>query len=224
MQEVIVISEGQTEEAFIKQVVAPFFNSQQIYLKPLLMNTSSTAKGGAINYDRLKKNIRNTLRGKPDIVLTTFLDLYGLDPSFPNFKIASKLSNVYERVELLEKALHGELVSYVGCRPEKIIPYIQPYEFEGLLFSDVKTLCSIEPDWHRSEQILQAMRDKAASPEHINDSYETKPAKRLENNLHPKYKKTTHGPRISKHIGIEVMERECAHFKTWLDQIRALKK
>lgn len=223
MQEVIVIAEGQTEEAFIKQVVAPFFQPQQIYLKPLLMNTSATAKGGAVNFDRLKKNVRNTLRSKPNIVLTTFLDLYGLDTSFPNFENASKIRDVYDRVNELELALHQELIEFVGCRPDKIIPYIQPYEFEGLLFSDVQKLCSIEPNWHRSESVLQLMRNEADSPEHINNSFETKPSKRLEDNLHPKYKKTTHGPRISKHIGIEIMEQECTHFGMWLNKIRALK-
>lgn len=186
------------------------------------MKTSSSAKGGAINFDRLKLNVRNTLRNNPDIILTTFLDLYGLDTSFPNFEAASKKSDLYDRVEALEKALHTELVSFVGCRPERIIPYIQPHEFEGLLFSDVSILCSIEPDWLISAPKLQLMRNQFNSPEHINNSFETKPSKRLEDNLHPKYKKTTHGPRISKHIGINAMENECKHFKQWMDKIRAI--
>lgn len=222
MQEVIVIVEGQTEEAFIKRVVAPIFRPKQIYLKPFLMSTSSTGKGGAINFDRLKINVRNSLRGNSTAVLTTFLDLYGLDSSFPNFEQAKHYTDVYQRVDVLEQALHQALVDYAGCRPNRIIPYIQPYEFEGLLFSDVEQLCSIEPTWQRSQAILQRMRDEVDSPEHINNGFSTKPSKRLEDNLHPQYKKTTHGPRIAKHIGVERMEQECAHFKSWMDKIRAL--
>ncbi|ENV74768.1 DUF4276 family protein [Acinetobacter ursingii] len=222
MQEIIVIAEGQTEEAFIKRVVAPVFHSQQIFLKPVLMKTSSTAKGGAVTFDRLKLNVRNEIRRNQNIKLTTFLDLYGLDTSFPDFNQAQSIQDVYLRVEHLEQALHRELIAFVECRPERIITHIQPYEFEGLLFSDVEQLCSIEPTWQRSHVTLQRMRDEVDSPEHINNGYETKPSKRLEDNLHPKYKKTTHGPRIAQHIGVERMEQECAHFKSWMDKIRAL--
>lgn len=222
MQEVIVIAEGQTEEAFIKKVVAPVFHPQQIYLKPILMNTSSTSKGGGVNFDRLKKNVRNILRSNENLILTTFLDLYKLDTSFPNFERAQQLQDVYLRVGNLEQALHQALIDFVGCHPNRIIPYVQPYEFEGLLFSDVEQLCSIEPTWQRSHATLQRMRDEVDSPEHINNGYETKPSKRLEDNLHPKYKKTTHGPRIAQHIGTEKIELECAHFKSWMDKIRAL--
>ena len=60
------------------------------------------------------------------------------------------------------------------------------------------------------------------TPQIINIVYDNNPKKTLEDNLHPKYKKTTHGPRIAQHIGVERMEQECAHFKSWMDKIRAL--
>jgi hypothetical protein len=50
------------------------------------------------------------------------------------------------------------------------------------------------------------------SPEHINDGYDTKPSKRLENLLHPKYKKTTHGPRAAARISEcvnDIETRDC---------------
>ena len=118
MQEVIVIVEGQTEEAFIKRVIAPVFRPQQIYLKPFLMSTSSTGKGGAINFDRLKINVRNSLRGNSSAVLTTFLDLYGLDTSFPNYDESRNQTDVYQRVNSLEQALHQALINFVECRPD----------------------------------------------------------------------------------------------------------
>nr|VFK22030.1 MAG: hypothetical protein BECKLPF1236A_GA0070988_103291 [Candidatus Kentron sp. LPFa]VFK26313.1 MAG: hypothetical protein BECKLPF1236C_GA0070990_1003321 [Candidatus Kentron sp. LPFa] len=54
--EVVVIAEGQTEEQFIKQVVAPALRPLAIYLKPRLL-----PKGGAVSFDRLKRHARNTL-------------------------------------------------------------------------------------------------------------------------------------------------------------------
>lgn len=222
MVEVIVFAEGPTEEQFIKRVIAPTFRMLQIFLKPQTLNTSQDAKGGAISFDRLKFNARNTLRQKPDAVLTTFLDLYALDTGFPCFDEAKQKPDVYKRADCLEVALNEAISSYVGCRPERFIPHIQPYEFEGLLFSDVAALVGTEPNWSSYTRMLKQVRDDFDTPEHINDSYETKPSKRLENILQPKYKKTWHGPLAAGNITLPVMERECLHFKGWLDKLRRI--
>lgn len=222
MREVIVFAEGPTEERFIKQVVAPALNGLQIYLKPQLLNTSQSGKGGALSIDRFLLNARNTLRQKPDTVLTSFIDLYGLDTDFPEFEASKKQTNVYHRVALLEQALHSAVVEHAGCRSDRFLPHIQPYEYEGLLFSDVRALAATEPTWSKALGELQKVRGLFDSPEHINDGYETKPSKRLENLLHPRYKKTTHGPRAATRISLETMERECAHFRSWMDQLCGL--
>lgn len=222
MLEVIVFTEGQTEEQFIKRVVAPLFRSNQIFLKPQTLNTSQDAKGGAVNFDRLKLNARNTLRQKPDAILTTFLDLYGLDTSFPHFAEAKQHADVYAQTEVLEIALHEAVVKHIGCRAERFIPHIQPYEFEGLLFSDVNALILTEPSWNLYSTKLQAVRAAFDTPEHINDCYETKPSKRLENILRPQYKKTRHGPLAAEKITLNMMEQECVHFKGWMNRLRGL--
>lgn len=222
MLEVIVFTEGQTEEQFIKRVVAPLFRSNQIFLKPQTLNTSQNAKGGAVNFDRLKFNARNTLRQKPNAILTTFLDLYALDNNFPDFAEAKQHTDIYARTEMLETALHEAIVEYIGCQTKRFIPHIQPYEFEGLLFSDVNALVLTEPSWNHYLTKLQAVRADFDTPEHINDSYETKPSKRLENILQPQYKKTRHGPLAAEKITLNVMEQECAHFKGWMDRLRKL--
>ncbi|WP_158228902.1 DUF4276 family protein [Chitinimonas sp. BJB300] len=81
-------------------------------------------------------------------------------------------------------------------------------------------MVQIEPDWHLCLKPLQNIRNAFSTPEHINNSFETKPSKRLENTLQPKYKKTRHGPLIAKSIGINRIEAECAHFKAWVDKLR----
>ena len=49
-----------------------------------------------------------------------------------------------------------DIVSKVGCRPDQFLPYIQPYEFEALLFSDVHALPLVEPTW--SDAVTAASR------------------------------------------------------------------
>lgn len=222
MVEVIVFAEGVTEEKFIKQIVAPALRHLQVFVKPQMLNTSQSAKGGAVTFDRLKFNARNTLKQHHNVVLSTFLDLYALDNEFPAFEEAKKKVDVYGRVHCLEEALHEAIVAHVGCRSERFLPHIQPYEYEGLLFSDVDALSAIEPTWSASLKNLTKVRESVKTPEHINDGYETKPSKRLEDLLHPKYKKTSHGPRAAQRITLEVIERECVHFKSWMDSLRML--
>lgn len=222
MVQVIVFAEGQTEEQFIKQLVAPALRHLDVFIKPQLLSTSQAAKGGAVTFDRLKFNARNTLKQHPDAVLSTFLDLYALATDFPAFEEARKKPDVYSRVVHLQKALNETIVAHVKCRPERFISHIQPHEFEGLLFSDVKALCAVEPTWAKNLADLTKIRASAETPEHINDGYQTAPSRRLEGLLHPKYKKTTHGPRAAAHISLEVIERECKHFKSWMNSLRSL--
>lgn len=222
MVEVIVIVEGQTEEKFIKQLIAPALRQLQVFVKPLLMNTSQSAKGGGVSFDRFKFNARNVLRQNNNSVLSTFLDLYALDTDFPTFDEAKGKATVYDRVQFLEAALQEAIVAYVGCRSDRFLPHIQPYEFEGLLFSDVDVLITVEPTWGTSLKKLRKVRNSVETPEQINDGYDTKPSKRLEELLSPKYKKTTHGPRAAERITLNVIEQECTHFKAWMDTLRGL--
>ena len=62
-------------------------------------------------------------------------------------------------------------------------------------------------------------RDAFPTPEHINNSIETAPSKRI---LHliPNYSKTRQGVLIAKNIGIDRMFSECKHFAAWVEKIR----
>ena len=150
-------------------------------------------------------------------------DLYRLDSDFPSFAASQAQPDLSRRLNVLKQALHADVVAEADCQPERFIPYIQPYEFEALLFSDVPTLTRIEPGWQSATAALAAARAVAESPEHINDRPETKPAAHLERELNnPSYRKRRHGPIAAQKIGLAKIEAECAFFAAWLAQIREL--
>jgi hypothetical protein len=222
MIRVVVFAEGQTEEQFIKQTVAPVFAPAMIFLEPRLLKTSQNAKGGAVSFDRLKFYATNTLKENNAPVLSTFLDLYALDTDFPGYAESKNITDIYQKVDYLESALNTAIVQQVGCHPDRFLPHIQPYEFEGLLFSDISALCETEQGWQSSRVDLQRILDGCGNPECINDGYETKPSKRLENALSPKYHKTRHGPLAAQRITLGVIEKQCHHFHEWLEKLRSL--
>ncbi|WP_099405000.1 hypothetical protein [Chitinimonas sp. BJB300] len=61
--------------------------------------------------------------------------MYGLDTDFPGYSQSLKEPDIYSRAAAIENSLHAAIVNAIGCHPERFIPHIQPYEFEGLLFS-----------------------------------------------------------------------------------------
>jgi hypothetical protein len=224
MSRVVVVCEGETEEEFVRDVLAPGFHGLDLYIEPQMVETSPGHRGGALNYDRVKPHLRNVLRQKSAPVVTTLFDLYKLDKRFPGFEQSLALPDLGQRLEVLQRALHADVVSAAGCRPERFIPYIQPHEFEALLFSDVTALPLVNPSWpKKSIDRLLEIRQAAESPEHINNRPETKPAAHLERELcSPSYHKRRHGPSAAQKIGLARIEAECPFFAAWLARIREL--
>ena len=144
-----VICEGQTEETFIRDVIAPVLAHQQIYLTARLIPTSKNNKGGALTYDRVRRFVINSLK-EENVFITTFFDLYALDNNFPGFSESQKQSDVYKKVTDLEQAFKKNVVKDNLSFTSRFLPYIQPYEFEGLLFSDIAKLTGIETTWAKT--------------------------------------------------------------------------
>ena len=155
--------------------------------------------------------------------MTTFFDLYKLDTEFPNFAVSSKQPDLRGRLHVIEKAFHEDIVKEAGCQSNRFIPYIQPYEFEALLFSDIEILVFIEKNWASASAKLNAVLKAVETPEYINDSPQTKPAAHLERALkNPPFHKRRHGPIAAEKIGLAKIEAECKFFASWLLKLRTL--
>lgn len=57
MKNVYILCEGQTEESFVNNVLAPYFMGMQIYLYPVILTTKRTASakytGGVSDYSKI---------------------------------------------------------------------------------------------------------------------------------------------------------------------------
>ncbi len=104
----------------------------------------------------------------------------------------------------------------------RFIPYVMMHEFEGMLFSD----CKLFADGIGKPQMatqLMAIRSQFDTPEHINDSPETAPSKRIEA-LIPSYQKPLFGNLAALEIVLEPIRQACPHFRQWLDRLEAWPK
>ncbi|KQR79571.1 hypothetical protein ASG35_06665 [Burkholderia sp. Leaf177] len=212
-----IVGEGQTEEAFVKSVLAPVLRLSNIIAKPLLIETSRGHRGGGLSLDRTRRAVRNVLLEHKDAYVSTMFDLYALDKSFAGVNESVGMAPP-NRASHIERLLHADIVARVGCRPERFIAHVQPHEFESLLFSDIGKLCDAEPEWDKHRAALAKVRAEVTNPECINDSPQTAPSKRLEI-LRPRYRKTTHGPASAIRITLDKIREQCPHFRQWFERL-----
>lgn len=214
---IVVVCEGQTEETFVNRILVPHLRDKGVFVRPTLVDS----QGGNLKGQRVLRYLRNTLRNRQDIYVTTFFDLYALPPDFPGLVEAVSHHDPLGWAKKIELGFHQKVVKETKCRPERFFPHIQPYEFEALLFSDTAQFAKAVPEWKAFSDQLKADRLSASTPEHINDGPETHPSARLKQ-LRPRYNKVRHGMAVSGRIGIDRIRRECKHFDAWLTHMENL--
>ncbi|CAC9632868.1 hypothetical protein [uncultured Gammaproteobacteria bacterium] len=197
MTRLLISVEGKSERKFVDQILKPHLSNFGVYVgKPQDMR-------GNISIDRVSKKL-NSLVDNYDFV-TTLYDFYGF---------GKRGLEDDETKETLEKKIKESIKSN---QQHKIIPYIQMYEFEALLFSDAEIMAkslNVSQNW--IDNILNEFNDL----EGINNSKETAPSKRIEK--HAKYIKTQHAPKILQEIGLLKIREKCQGFNAWLKQLESL--
>lgn len=139
MKRLIIIGEGQTEQAFCNDVLQPYFNSKGIIIQN---PTIKKSKGGIVDWSEFKKQIETHLKQDASVHVTLLIDYYGIKEKhqFPKWKEFISIPDKTYRLTLLEKAMDDNLDPALQNR---FIPYIQLHEFETLLFSEKRLLMII---------------------------------------------------------------------------------
>lgn len=201
MVKIAISVEGLTEEIFVKTIIKPYLMPKRI-----IIETISNLSGN-VSLDRTLKDIRGLAHNHNYV--TTMYDFYGfkkLDKNETKTSLEAKIKNGSD-----SKIAH------------KVFPYIQMYEFEGLLFSSPQSLKNHLNSTEKVESWAQMILGEFNNnPENINNSTETAPSKRLEK--FTDYRKTTHGPNIAKEIGIEGIREKCPGFNDWITLIESWAK
>ena len=202
--------EGQTEEAFVKYLLADLLRQSEVEPFPILIGRarSKGQGGGKVSVQRLVSEMVN-LRHSHDAV-TSLVDFYG----FRNREEAT--------VEVLEERLLREIEVQIP-KARCLFPYVQKYEFEGVLFSDVEAFRAIGQRTDTEIERLSAIRQAFSTPEDINDDPNGAPSKRIEGAISG-YRKRLHGPMVARQAGIEKIRAECPRFNAWLTRLEGLSR
>lgn len=210
MIRVAISVEGQTEEEFVNQVLADHLRRSRVEPTPILLGRARGKFGGGnVSVERLVSEIVYLL-GSFDAV-TSFVDFYGFHRKED------------KTVDELEKQVLREINTKIAYKWDetRVYPYVQQYEFEGLLFSDVYAFTKLIGVSHKSIQALQNIRSQFQTPEDINDNRDTAPSKRIKK-IVPRYKKKVDGPLLAMEMGLDKIRTECPRFNGWVTSLESL--
>jgi hypothetical protein len=219
MKRVLILVEGQTEETFIREVLAPHLLARNVALTPTILATRRVKsgghfKGGATSYTKVKGDLHRLLADTGAERITTMLDYYGLPDDFPGLT-DRPTGTCYQRVEHVERAFQGDIAH------PRFLPYLALHEFEALLFTDPARCAWIFSDAPGAIESMKAIRARVASPEEINEGPTTAPSKRILQAF-PSYQKTLHGPLATIEYGLVPLRAACPHFHAWVSALEAL--
>lgn len=193
--------EGTTEERFMRRVLQPYLLAKQVVITAIPMH-------GNVSLDHIKAELQKIAHSFDYV--STFYDFYG----FTGKHSDETRENLQDR---MTRHVHASIRS-------RFIPYIQMYEYEGILFTSPVAMQEILTSRDATVPIeswaCNILSHFGGDPEAINDSPQTAPSKRLAE--HTYYRKTTHGPNIADLIGVESLRKYCAGFDEWVTQLEQL--
>lgn len=215
MTRVYILVEGQTEEAFLQEVLVAPYAAKAVYLTPIIVSTSPGHKGGLTSYAKVKPQIDKLCKQDTGAFVTTLFDFYALPKDFPGQSNLAALG----AVPSLAKVAHLEQQLDAAIGHANFFPNLVLHEFEALLLTDLDAFA----EWTDDDTILAPLRQvrQTTAPEDINDGVHSAPSKRILRVMSG-YQKTFHGPLIASSIGLDAMRAACPHFHGWLDKLDGL--
>ena len=228
MTRLFIHVEGQTEESFVTNVLAPHLYDRGFssVAARLIGNARQRARRGGIRpWPETRGGIVRHLRQDRESVATTLVDYYGLPQSgagaWPG-RAAASSSALVDKAAQVESGMRADVHQIMGAGfdPDRFIPYVAMHEFEAMLFSDCERFgrgvgrADLAPR-------LQTVRDSFATPEEIDDSPSGAPSKRIDV-LMGGYEKPLLGTLASLEIGLQRIRSECPHFSSWMDRLEHL--
>ena len=196
-----IAAEGETEADFVDKVLAPRLAGREILATPILL-------GGNISTERVVNEMVR-LSWTFDRV-TSLVDFYGF-----RRRSAATPEELQNRID---SEVHRNMPP--GRNRCHAFSYVQQYEFEGLLFSDVGVFADLPVPAVQVDE-LRRIRSQFQTPEDINDSPDTAPSKRIARLIRG-YNKRAHGPLLAEKIKLDTIRAECPRFAAWMTRLESL--
>lgn len=223
MPRLLVHVEGQTEEAFVNEVLrGHLLRCGYDSVGARIVGNPRVKRGGIRSWQSVKRDILRHLKEDRAAISTLMIDYYGLPQDWPGRQEARMMNAASLKAEFIESAIFADIAKEMGQQfdSRRFVPMIVMHEFEALLFSDPDQFAQ-GIEMSELAQGLRAVKEEFICPEDINDSVLTAPSKRIQK-LFPGYEKPLFGVIAALQIGLDKMRQECPHFNNWLERLESL--
>jgi Domain of unknown function (DUF4276) len=229
---VYCLVEGYAEANLVRLLLAPRLSSLGVDLFAPIVTTrrdrkaGRVHKGGGSSFQPYRNDLDLLIRqwrGKPEVWITTLMDVYGLPADFPRRDEGYAIADHRGKAAFLEERL-AEVAGDLGAT--RFIPHLALHEFETLLLADVKALGTLFLD--KESEIEQLARDIAGFPdvEAINHTPHGAPSKRIEKRIpiYGRYKRNDQSGAINvlDVVGLDVLRHHCRQFSEWISRLEGL--
>lgn len=209
-----IVVEGQTEDRFVGDVLAPHLWTRGIHIQPIIVKTSRTAgrasaKGGG-SWKHWRKDIGNTLTSSQFVCVTTMIDFYGYPDDGP---ARCSAPHTDECVVNRERGMAADISG-----GDRFLPFVVLHEFEALVFAAASAASDLPANVRKHCAGVLAQYDQNA--ESINDGPTTAPSKRLKSEWSG-YSKVRDGVAITASAGLPVVRSHAPRFDRWLSRLEA---
>jgi hypothetical protein len=222
----LVHVEGDTEETFVNRLLASHLHTYGFAKVSARKMGNARQRGGIRPWNTVKDGICKHLTHDAQCFATLLVDYYAMpatgSKAWPGRDQANQLAHA-NKAQTIERSLQQDIAQTHGPNvAQRFIPYVVMHEFEALLFSDCAALANALGETALTAAFAQ-IRNRAATPEHINDSPQTAPSKRIIH-LVPQYQhqKPRLGTWAALEVGLPAMRRECPGFADWLHRLEQL--
>jgi hypothetical protein len=213
LKRVLVLTEGQTEERFVKQLLQPHLWGYEVSIEPKIVTTKRVIGGahqkGGGDATKILEDTRRLLGDSDAVAVTSFFDFYGFPTNLPG---ASE--QTYRDIELLTSAFE-RAVSNIRFKA-----YLQRHEFEAFLFVEPQITAQVAGQPDKVNKLLE-QRQAFETVEDINLDPTLAPSKRLQTAF-GSYRKLLVGPAAAQRIGLDRLKEQSPRFATWLVWLESL--
>ncbi|HBJ86933.1 MAG TPA: hypothetical protein DDZ88_24360 [Verrucomicrobiales bacterium] len=229
---VYCLVEGFSEANLVKRLLAPHLSRHGVDVFAPMVTTrrdrkaGKVHKGGGSSFQPYRNDLERLIkqwRGKPEVWITTLMDVYGLPSDFPGRTEGYALQDHHAKAAFLEKKMH-EVANGLGA--PRFIPHLALHEFETLLLADVTALGTLFLD--KEHEIQQLAQDIAAFPdvEAINHTPQGSPSNRIAQRIpvYDRYKANDQSGAINvlEVVGLDMLREHCRHFDAWITRLEML--
>ena len=219
MGQVVILVEGQTEEALVNEVLGPAASMRGTYVTPVVVTTSATPTGahhGGGHWKHYHAKLQALLKASHYERVGLLLDYYQYPKGAPGREVPSPSESLdsASRQSALMTALRAEYPD------PRFRPLVVLHEIEALVLAAID---AGQGDGLLSRQGLADLRQvitQAGGPERVNDGPSTAPSKRLEA-ADPGYMKTVVGPQLVSEAGLPAVLERCPTFTAWWEDLLA---